>query len=82
MNRKCRQLITFMKNFEKKYAFQLKSQFDLILNKCQAFDHCTYIIDYYYNFKTGLKEQINKLDPNTRVIVDISLVIQITSLVR
>ncbi|CAK93352.1 unnamed protein product (macronuclear) [Paramecium tetraurelia] len=46
---------------------EFRKEFDLILNKCQAFDHCTYIIDYYYNFKTGLKEQINKLDPNTRL---------------
>ncbi|CAD8155225.1 unnamed protein product [Paramecium pentaurelia] len=46
---------------------EFRKEFDQILNKCQAFDHCTYIIDYYYNFKTGLKEQINKLDSNTRL---------------
>ncbi|CAD8068172.1 unnamed protein product [Paramecium sonneborni] len=46
---------------------EFRKEFDIILNKCIAFDHCTYIIDYYYNFKIGLKEQINKLDPNTRL---------------
>ncbi|CAD8067423.1 unnamed protein product [Paramecium sonneborni] len=46
---------------------EFRKEFDTILNKCQAFDHCTYIIDYYFNFKTGLKEQIQKLDPNTRL---------------